>query len=57
MTPEARIAELEQALAHERARHRIGGDIFEAERNRLILNLQMEIEYLDRIEQLEGLAK
>ena len=57
MTPEARIVELEQALEHEKARHRIGGDIFEAERNRLILNLQMEIQYLDRIEQLERLVK
>jgi len=45
-----------EELAHEKARHNIGGDIFEAERNRMILNQTTELKYLERAEAAESRA-
>jgi Lar family restriction alleviation protein len=47
------VESLKEQLAQEKARHCIGGDIFETERNRLILQQQMELSYLLQIEALE----
>ena len=51
-----KVEELERELAHEKSRHCIGGDIFEAGRNRLILNQATELEYLQRAEAAEQQA-
>ena len=45
---------LRRELAAEKARVCIGGDVFETQRNRLILNQTIELEYLRRAEAAES---
>jgi hypothetical protein len=46
------LTQVREELRYEKSRVVIGGDIFEAQRNQLILNQTMEVEYLTQIDQL-----